>query len=323
MNLNRREIFRRSGGMLLGAGAVAAIPGKAKAATPAIIPVASPLAALKAAEPLSGYPNDVTTLVRNWFVNRNPVLSRFPWSETTRSEFYMYSHQLSRDHPMARGLITTGTQTAQWCQKFQHPAQICGLTRANRVAVLPGGVESPFGFDQTMQLQNMVDDIEVSMYYSVGGGASNHDRPRMRGLANSITTNRFKGSNPSAKATDLLDACRAGGGFPDLVLMSSHDTNEWVRDGYITRGDFGKTAFGVPINGFRSASFPDVHFVECPLLVPKDVFCLTSCEIYVRNKVSPRWDLRGPRGDMVEGDWVAELSIDVVNEQHHAAYTNR
>ncbi len=30
------------------------------------------------------------------------------------------------------------------------------------------------------------------------------------------------------------------------------------------------------------------------------------------------WNMRGNRGDMIEGDWIAELAIETVNEPHHS-----
>ena len=62
-----------------------------------------------------------------------------------------------------------------------------------------------------------------------------------------------------------------------------------------------------------------VTIVEAPLLRPyhRDRLDQLS-EVYIRNKRNPYWNLRGNRGDMVEGDWIAEMAIEVVNECHHA-----
>ena len=57
-----------------------------------------------------------------------------------------------------------------------------------------------------------------------------------------------------------------------------------------------------------------VTIVEAPLLRPYTAIALTSSEVYIRNKRNPYWNLRGNRGDMVEGDWIAEMAIEVVNE---------
>ena len=36
--------------------------------------------------------------------------------------------------------------------------------------MLPGGIQTPFDFNMTVQLQNMVDDIENSGYYGIAQG---------------------------------------------------------------------------------------------------------------------------------------------------------
>jgi hypothetical protein len=33
---------------------------------------------------------------------------------------------------------------------------------------------------------------------------------------------------------------------------------------------------------------------------------------------SDDWNMRGNRGDMLEGDWIMEGAVEVVNEAHHA-----
>lgn len=301
MNLNRREIFRRSGGMLLGSGAIAAVVPKAKAIVPATIP--------KPSDPLSIDPRDMVVPIRNWFVNRNPVLSRFAWIPADRSDFFMYS--------CAAGQSSFWSiQRVQWCEEFRFPIGTGSPRIAHRAQAMPGGIQSPFEFNQTIQLQNMVDDVETSMYWGDGDSTAKRGYPRMLGLANIIKTNRYKESC-AASIPALLGACGAGGGCPDLVLMSSKNAAEWTADGTIVRQDLGETMFGTSIKAFRSGRFTHVVFVECPLFRPGDVFCLTSSEIWIRNRVNPRQSIRG---DLLE--WFCEMSIEVVNEQHHAVYTS-
>ncbi len=42
----------------------------------------------------------------------------------------------------------------------------------------------------------------------------------------------------------------------------------------------------------------------------------SSQQMFAGNKID--WNMRGNRGDMIEGDWIAEGAIEVVNEPHHA-----
>ena len=82
----------------------------------------------------------------------------------------------------------------------------------------------------------------------------------------------------------------------------------------IQRMPAGETVFGTPINVLEAPFLHGVTIVEAPLLRPYTAIALTSSEVYIRNKRNPYWNLRGNRGDMVEGDWIAEMAIEVVNE---------
>ena len=55
----------------------------------------------------------------------------------------------------------------QYCQTFQFPVQIGGSAQTARAQVMPGGIQTPFDFNMTIQLQNMVDDIENTCYYGI------------------------------------------------------------------------------------------------------------------------------------------------------------
>ena len=78
------------------------------------------------------------------------------------------------------GLTTIGTSRTQYCQTFQFPVQIGGSAQTARAQVMPGGIQSPFDFNMTIQLQNMVDDIENSCYYGIAQAPvdSSSTRPR-------------------------------------------------------------------------------------------------------------------------------------------------
>ena len=65
------------------------------------------------------------------------------------------------------GLSTIGVSRTQYCQTFQFPVQIGGSAQTARAQVMPGGIQTPFDFNMTVQLQNMVDDIENSCYYGI------------------------------------------------------------------------------------------------------------------------------------------------------------
>jgi uncharacterized protein DUF5309 len=357
--------------------------------------------------------NDITVAVRNWFANRNPLVTRLPYVPVERVDFLMYSHQyrarsttlttaltastttglvlgdstflmngdvlqlidstsLSSEYVQINGdptstldvtvlrgvagttattsvasgstvnlignsrtgaavnqtgLSTIGTSRTQYCQTFQFPVQIGGSAQTARAQVMPGGIQSPFDFNMTIQLQNMVDDIENSCYYGIAQAPvdSSSTTAKMNGLKYILATNNVTSpTNASAySSTDLirdtLQAARSGGGEPDLLVVSTNFMSGFATWGQaIQRVPAGETVFGTPINVLEAPFLHGVTIVEAPLLRSYTAIALTSSEVYIRNKRNPYWNLRGNRGDMVEGEWIAELAIEVVNESHHA-----
>jgi Family of unknown function (DUF5309) len=369
--------------------------------------------------------NDVTVAIRNWFANRNPLVTRLPYVPVERVDFLMYTHKYRARSTMLGAAVTANSQTAltatdatflmnhdvlqlvdsvtgnseyvqingdptssttfnvlrgvsgttpltsvasgstvnlignsrngaevnqtglttigvsrtQYCQTFQFPVQIGGSAQTARAQVMPGGIQTPFDFNMTVQLQNMVDDIENSCYYGIAqaptadsGTPDAATTAKMNGLSSILVTNNIGGlANPSATPVngsaygsadlirDTLQAARQNGGEPDLLVVSTNFMSGFATWGQaIQRIPAGQTVFGTPINVLEAPFLHGVTIVEAPLLRPYTAIALTSSEVYIRNKRNPYWNLRGNRGDMVEGDWIAEMAIEVVNESHHA-----
>jgi len=361
--------------------------------------------------------NDITVAIRNWFANRNPLVTRLPYVPVERVDFQMYSHmyrarsttittaisatsttglvladatflmnhdvlqlvdsasgnseyvQISGDPtsstnvtvvrgvsstaPLSSvaggstvnlignsrsgsevnqtGLTTVGVPRTQYCQTFQFPVQIGGSAQTARAQVMPGGIQSPFDFNMTVQLQNMIDDVETSCYYGIAQapvdavGATPATTAKMNGLKYILQTNNVTApTNASAYGStdllrDTLQAARQNGGEPDLLVVATNFMSGFATWGQaIQRVPAGETAFGTPINVLEAPFLHGVTIIEAPLLQPYTAIALTSSEVYIRNKRNPYWNLRGNRGDMVEGDWIAEVAIEVVNESHHA-----
>ncbi len=360
--------------------------------------------------------NDITVAIRNWFANRNPLVTRLPYVPVERVDFQMYTHQYrSRsttitvgvssststgltltdatflmNHDVLElidstsgsieyvqvngdptgtqtvtvtrgvagttattsvannstcylignsrsgaevtqtGLTTVGTSRTQYCQTFQFPVQIGGSAQTARAQVMPGGIQTPFDFNMTVQLQNMVDDMENSCYYGIAQAPTDASSgtlvtAKMNGLYNIFVTNNTSSpTNASAYGStdlirDTLQAARYNGGEPDLLVVSTNFMSAFATWGQaVQRIPAGETVFGTPINVYEAPFLHGVTIVEAPLLRPYTAIALTSSEVYIRAKRNPYWNLRGNRGDMVEGDWIAELAIEVVNEPHHA-----
>ncbi len=358
--------------------------------------------------------NDVTVAVRNWFANRNPLVTRLPYVPVERVDFLMYTHkyrarsttlgaavtsstatgltladttflmngdvlqlidttsgsseyvQINLD-PLSSttvqvvrgqasttattsvanasvvnlignsrngaavnqtGLTTIGVSRTQYCQVFQQPVQVGGSAQTARAQVMPGAIQTPFDFNMTVQLQNMVDDIENCCYYGLADhptSASDTTTYKMNGLKAILATNNTTTpTNASAYGStdlirDTLQTARTNGGEPDLLVVSTNFMSGFATWGQaVQRVPAGETIFGTPINVLEAPFLHGVTIIEAPLLRPFTAIALTSSEVYIRNKRNPYWNLRGNRGDMVEGDWIAELAIEVVNESHHA-----
>ena len=263
--------------------------------------------------------NDVTVAVRNWFANRNPLVTRLPYVAVDRVDFLMYTHkyrarsttlgaavtsttqtgittadatflmnhdvlqfvdsasgateyvQVNGDPTSSTtftvvrgvagttatgtvtnlstvnlignsrngaevnqtGLTTVGVSRIQYCQTFQMPVQIGGSAQTARAQVMPGGIATPFDFNMTVQLQNLVDDIENSCYYGIAQPPSSDNTvtAKMNGLRSIFTTNNISGATTPTNASaygstdlirDTLQAARTGGGEPDLLVVSTN-----------------------------------------------------------------------------------------------------
>jgi hypothetical protein len=357
--------------------------------------------------------NDITVAVRNWWANRNPLVTRLPYVPVDRVDFQMFTHRyrargttlaaavtsagatsitlsdntflmnhdvlqlidsggtgseyvqvqndpqaagvctvvrgVSSTTPLASvangsvvnlignsrngaevnqtGLSTVGVPRTQYAQTFQFPVQIGGSAQTARAQVMPGGIQTPFDFNMTVQLQNMVDDIENCSYYGIAQAPSSDNTvtAKMNGLKYILQTNNTTspGNASAYGSTDLirdtLQSARSNGGEPDLLVVSTNFMSGFATWGQaIQRIPAGETIFGTPINILEAPFLHGVTIIEAPLLRPYTAIALTSTEIYMRSKRNPYWNLRGNRGDMVEGDWIAEMAIEVVNESHHA-----
>ncbi len=214
---------------------------------------------------------------------------------------------------------------SQFCQTWQHPVQIGGSLQA-ATSYATAGMYTPFEQNKMIALQNLMDDMEVSSYYGRGEDPALVSRPKQKGLKALIATNNVTApTNAGAyKASDLIrdtmQACRANGGNPDVLLLSANFMSGLATWGLAAqRIDAGVNVFGTPINVFESPMLGGgVAIIEAPLLKPFTAICLTSAEVRMRMKRNEFWSPRGSRGDAFEGDWIAEGALELDNESHHA-----
>jgi hypothetical protein len=223
------------------------------------------------------------------------------------------------------GVAQQPVGVSQFCQTWQHPVQIGGSLQASTGYATPGPY-TPFDQNKMIALQNLMDDMEVSSYYGRGEDPAVVARPKQKGLRTLIQTNSVTAPvNAGAyKASDLirdtLQACRANGGNPDVLLLSPNFMSGLATWGLAAqRIDAGVTVFGEPIKVFEAPMLGGgVAIIEAPLLKPYTAICLTSTEVRMRMKRNEFWQPRGSRGDAHEGDWISEGAIELDNEPYHA-----
>lgn len=237
------------------------------------------------------------------------------------------------------GLSTVPYLTrVQYCQTFQFPVQVGGSAQTTRAAVLPGGLQSPFDFNRTMQLQNMCNDIEYTAFYGLAQAPADNANAqsivtaKCNGIRNILTTNNISGTNKPINSTaygpndlvrDTLQASRKGGGEANVLYVSTDWMSAFAMWGFAAqRIPAGETQFGTPIEVLECPFLNGVAIVEAPLLNPGTAVCFTASEVYMRYKRMPFWLQRAVLGDRIDGDWVAEGAPEVVNEAHHAWVEN-
>ena len=130
---------------------------------------------------------------------------------------------------------------------------------------------------------------------------------------------QFRRDSSTDLMRDTLQACRTGGGEPDLLLVATNFMTGFAIWGQaLQRIPAGETDFGTPIRMFEAPFLHGVSVIEAPLLPFGTAIALTSSEVYVRPKRAPFWNLRGNQGDMYQGEWISELGLELQNESHHA-----
>ena len=56
--------------------------------------------------------NDVTVAIRNWFANRNPLVTRLPYVPVERVDFLMYTHKYRARSTTLGAAVSSSTQTS-------------------------------------------------------------------------------------------------------------------------------------------------------------------------------------------------------------------
>lgn len=242
---------------------------------------------------------------------------------------------------------------SQNIQTFQHVVSVAGITQALGASLPEPAAASPFSANQSMALQALMDDVEVSSLIGVGEelgtGSPAVQRPKQHGLLNILQTTNL-GPNgtaagysgapstltnymPTNLEQDLFEPIRANGGQPGLLMISSKFRTGLTRWGAgLQLLNAGQTQFGVPINVYYSPLLPPIPIVEnfwldrindnTPLANTATAICLTREQANFRVLEALDYKPYGRAGDTGaagEGDYIHRAAIQVNNEQMHGA----
>jgi hypothetical protein len=219
----------------------------------------------------------------------------------------------------------TRVSVDQYCQTYQFPVQVGGAAQSSTNAALPRGINSFFDGDKADKLEEMYRDMEYTSFYGGGEAPSAAGRAKQKGLKTLMTTNKV--TSPTNAGTykqtdfvrDMFELGRTGGGQIDVIFVSTNFMSGLAIWGLTPqRIDAGTTIMGTPVNMYAIPLLNQTaRFIEAPQLRPFTAVGLTSEEAAWRNKRNEFWNPRGSRGDMFEGDWIAEGAIHLENEAHH------
>lgn len=227
--------------------------------------------------------------------------------------------------PGARKKIWDLTDTVP--QVSQHPYKIGGeLEASSGNAAIPLGLPSILGWDRFKKSQELMDDFERSLYYGqYVPYAAGDTRVMMRGLRQRFATNRVTSPTnassykPEDLIRDSIERCVAGGGQPDVMLVSTNFMTGIAKWGHALQVlDPGTTEFGTRMDVFYAPFLEGITVIKAPLLRPGTVITLTSSEVYMGWKREPRDESYGRRGDAFEGDVIGSGCVVANNEAHHA-----
>jgi hypothetical protein len=218
------------------------------------------------------------------------------------------------------------TSIEQYVQTFQFPVQISGKANAQTSVRLPQGVPDILTFEQRTKAVEMLRDMEYACYYAGGQKPQNPgDRAKMKGIktlidSGNVTTSAASSYTKLSFISDTLNKAFAGGGNPDLLIVSSDFMTGVATWGYPVTMDTSYTpVLGIAFNQIA------VPFLGAPVLMLPSyqlkagtAIALTSSDVKLRYLRQETWVPRGRRGDAYEGDWIADIAVEIGHPKWHA-----
>lgn len=226
------------------------------------------------------------------------------------------------------------TVASNYVQTYQYATQVGGKANAITGMVRPAG-QSLFETDKGVKMVEMVREMEKSFYVGTGEAPSAGGRTKTKGIRSllpltNISTAAGAGGTVAladeaaytqlSLLRDLVMIPRAAGGNPDVIFAATNFITgiaTWKLD--MTTVTAGETSLGLPINEIQvPLGGATLRFIESPLLPSGTAFSLTSDEVDLAFIRQEQFINREKRGDAIEGDWIADFGVHMVNPNHHA-----
>lgn len=223
------------------------------------------------------------------------------------------------------GIQLTVDTVDQYMQTIQHTYQVAGAVQSARNYALPPGLATPLARHKMIAMQHAMDDMERACFYGRGVAlAATTTKQQMKGLRSLCTTNNVTNATnktaykPSDFYRDTIYRSVAAGGNPEVFLCSPDWGVGFLQWGWpLQMVDPGNDAFGTRFRAFRAPFAEDILIFPDPNLRSGTGVTLSKGEARLAVKRALSDKPRGSRGDADEGDMIAEVAIELDNEQHH------
>lgn len=225
---------------------------------------------------------------------------------------------------------STRTTSERYVQTFQKAVQMGGKANAVRNIVRPAGMADLFTGEQMTKLTELYVEMERAIYYAKGQKPLYAgDRAKMKGLktliseynsAANVTTSGATDYTLASFISDTIQKCYNAGGRPDLVIAAPNALTALATWGQqYQRITDRSPLLGLPTNTLVVPFLGvDTMFLTSQTLKAGTFIVCTSSDLNIKYIRNESWAPRGRRGDKFEGDWIADVTIDLQHPGWHA-----
>ncbi len=262
-------------------------------------------------------PNFVTPAAGTVTVRRGVEGTTVAAHATTDGPMMLIGNARFGDERFQPGIRSLPITVSQYNQTWLFPAQVTYGAQTTDVL----GVPDLFAQAKSGQLDNMMRDMEVSSLYGIGESPYVAGNAKQKGVRQQIVTNRKQASSsgnyvPKSLIADALNPIYSLGGTVDFMMVSI-DVLTGI-DGWgsgIERLEAGSDTIGMKIDAFQSSIAPRATIIPNIYLKAGTIFGGDSSQFFWRNKQNEQWQDRAITGLIHEGEYFAEGSIEVQDQE--------